>query len=146
MAFIQNDHALGSCRFIHVMGDQHNGNIFIVIKLFDRIHYFPAAFGIKHRSGFVQYDTLRFHCDHTGDGNALLLSAGQKMGRVTAVLLHTYLLQRIIHPVTDCRCSNAQILRAKCHIFFNHIGDDLIIGILEYHTNGFPNGYQFIRI
>ena len=64
------------------------------------------------------------------------------MGRMLPVLIHANLLQRLIHPLTDGRACNAQVLRAESHILLHHIGHDLVVRILENHAHAATNGDQ----
>ena len=68
------------------------------------------------------------------------------MGGVAPVFIHTDLLQRLIHPVTDLRAGNAQIFRAEGHILFHHIGNDLVVGILEHHAHMTANLHEKIIV
>ena len=45
------------------------------------------------------------------------------------------MFQRLLHTAGDLRAGNTQVFRAKGHILFHHVGDDLIIRILENHTH-----------
>ena len=46
-------------------------------------HLLPAD-GVQHGGGLVQHDALRLHGDDAGDGDPLLLTAGEQMGRVAS--------------------------------------------------------------
>ena len=63
-----------------------------------------------------------------------------------AVFVHPDLLQRIIHTLTDLLAGHSQILRSKRHIVFHHIGDDLVIRILEHHPDGLPDRKELVLI
>ena len=49
----------------------------------------------------VQYDALRLHGDDAGDGDPLLLAAGQQMGRMGHKGGHIHGGQGVIHPAAD---------------------------------------------
>ena len=68
------------------------------------------------------------------------------MGRVIAVMVHTHLFEGIIHPLADHRCGNTQVLRAKCHILLHHVGNDLVIGILENHPHSSAHSDQQLGV
>ena len=46
----------------------------------------------------------------------------------------------------DLRAGNAQILRPKGYILLHHVGNDLIVRILEHHTNISPHRHQPVRV
>ena len=110
-------------------------NVLFLIQTGNGIHYLLAAPGVQHRRWFIQNDAPGFHGDHTCNGNSLLLAAGKKMRRMLAVGVHIHLLQCLIHPISNFRTGNSKIFRAKCHILFYHIGNDLIVGVLKYHSH-----------
>ena len=133
--FVQHHHPLGFRRLIHVVGNEHHGNALLPVQPSDGVYDLPAASGIQHGGGLVQNDTLRLHGNNARDGDALLLPAGQKMGGVLPVLVHVHLLQGAVHSAADFRAGNAQILRAEGHILFHHVGNDLVVRILENHAH-----------
>ena len=129
-----------------MMGDQNDRNAFFLIQLGNRLHDFPAASGIQHGSRFIQHDTLGLHSNDACNGDTLLLTAGKQMGRVFTEFVHSNLLQRIIHSLANGRTGNTQILRAKGHILLYHVGNDLVIRILEDHTDGASNTNELVFV
>ena len=57
------------------------------------------------------------------------------MRRMMAVFIHTDLLQRLVHPAADLLRRNAEILRGKGDVLLDHIGDHLIVRVLEDHAH-----------
>ena len=51
------------------------------------------------------------------------------------VLVHIHLLQRLIHPLADHGTGYAQVFRAEGHILLHHIGNNLVIRVLENHAH-----------
>ena len=79
------------------------------------------------------------HGQHPRDGDALLLAAGQFVGRVPAVLIHTDGPETFLHPLPDFFRGNSHVLRSKAHILLHYLSDDLIVRILKYHTRSLPD-------
>ena len=74
------------------------------------------------------------HGKHTGDRNTLLLPSGKLIGGKLAEFVHSHRLQAFFHTFPDLLRGNSHVLRAKAHILFYHLTDDLIIRVLENHS------------
>ena len=74
---VDDQHMIRRHSFLHEMGDQHDGDPFRAVQLMDGIHDFLASQRVEHRRRFVQDDAVRMHREYTGDGDPLLLSAGE---------------------------------------------------------------------
>ena len=120
--------------FFHIMCDQDHCDLIRAVQFPDGVYHFLAAAGIQHGGRFVQYDTLRMHGQHPGDGHPLFLTAGELVGGVGAVLIHAHRLQALFHPFPYLLCGNAQILRAKSHVLLHDLSDDLVVRVLEHHS------------
>ena len=57
------------------------------------------------------------------------------MGRVGAVFVHTNGLQSVVHAAADLLARYAEVLRCKGHVLLHHVGDHLVVGILEDHAH-----------
>ena len=66
-----------------------------------------------------------------GDGDALLLPAGEQMRCVAAVFIHADLPQRVIHPLADLRRGDAEVLRREGDVLLHDVGYDLVIRVLK---------------
>ena len=75
------------------------------------------------------------HGDHARDGHALLLSAGEKVRRVTRELLHPDGGERVVDAAADLLRRYAEVLRREGDVLLHHVRDDLVIRILEYHAD-----------
>ena len=82
------------------------------------------------------------HGQHAGDGDALLLPAGEPVRGVEPELIHPYPAQGLIHPAADLLGLHPQILRGKGHVVLHHAGYDLVVGILEHHSHLAAHGDQ----
>ncbi|MPN17682.1 hypothetical protein SDC9_165037 [bioreactor metagenome] len=97
--------------------------------------HLPPARGIQHSRGLVQNDAVRLHGDDPRDGDALLLSAGEKMRRMLGKVRHAHRAQSLVHPAADFCRGDAQIFRREGHVLLHHVGHNLIVWILEHHPN-----------
>ncbi|MPN35474.1 hypothetical protein SDC9_182972 [bioreactor metagenome] len=70
------------------MGNMNDGNAIIPIELAHCFHDFLAAGRIQHGRRFIKDNALRPHGKDSGDGNALLLAAGQQVRRMLAEFVH----------------------------------------------------------
>ena len=75
-----------------MVGDEHHGNPLFPVQLFHSLHHIRPASGVKHGGRLVQYNALGFQGNDTRNGHALLLPAGEQMGGVLPVFVHTNLL------------------------------------------------------
>ena len=128
------------------MGNEDYGNALLPVQLFHGVNDILPAPGVQHGGRLIQNDALGLHSQNTGNGNALLLSAGQKMGRMLPVFVHSHLAQGLVHSAADFRTGDPQIFRAKRHILFHHIGNDLVVRVLEHHAHIATHCHQPIRI
>ena len=64
------------------------------------------------------------------------------MRRVGYILVHSHRAQRVVHPPPDFLRRHAQILRRERHVLFHHIGDNLIVRVLEHHPHPLAHGQQ----
>ena len=56
------------------------------------------------------------------------------MGRVGNKGRHIHGGQGIVHPAADLLRGHSQVLRGKSHVLFHHVGDDLVVRVLEHHA------------
>ena len=134
-AVAHDDKAVGIHGLVHMVGDEHHGDAPFPIQCTDGGEHLAPSGGVQHGSSLVQHDALRGHGDDTGDGHPLLLAAGQQMGRVAGEFRHAHRRQGVIHPLADLIAGDAQILRCEGHILLHHVGNDLVIRILEHHAH-----------
>ena len=62
------------------------------------------------------------------------------------VAVHVDGFQRVVHPLANLAGGNAQVFRSKSNVFLHHIGNDLVIRILENHANGAPELQQAVFV
>ena len=68
------------------------------------------------------------------------------MGRMGPILVHAHLLQRIVHTMADHGACDAQIFGRKGHVLLHHVGNDLVVGVLEDHAHAAPDGDQQLLV
>ena len=107
---------------------------------------FRAADGVQHGGGLVQDDAPGLHGDDPGDGDALLLSAGEEVGGVLPELVHAHRLQGVVHPAADLLRGHPQILRGEGHVLLHHVGYDLVVRVLEHHAHGAADVQQLLLV
>ena len=112
----------------------------------DGVDDLPASLGIQHGGGLVQGQDLGLHGQDPGDGHPLLLAAGEQMRRVHAEIIHAHLLESGVHPLADLLRGDAQILRREGHVVLHHVGDDLVVRILENHAHGAADVQELVLI
>ena len=112
----------------------------------DGLHHLLPAPGIKHGGGLVQDQTVGPHGDHARNGNALLLAAGQVVGRTLPVLVDARHLHRFIHAAAHLLRRHAQIFQRKGDIFLHHGGNDLVVRALEHHAHGLADIVDLVLV
>ena len=132
---IHDDDTIRTERLGHMVGDEHNGDALFPVQPDDGVQNLLTASRVQHGGWLVQNDAARLHGDDAGNGDALLLSAGEQMGRVGAVFVHSDRFQGVVHAAADLLRRYAEILRRKGHILLHHVGDQLVVGILKDHAN-----------
>ncbi len=134
-ALVHHHHPVRHGGLVHVVGDKHHGDALVPVEGLYCVQHLPAARRVQHGRGLVQHDAGRLHGDDAGNGDALLLAAGEVVGRVEGELLHAHGLQGRRHPGLDFRRGHAQVLRAKGHVLLHHVGYDLVVRVLEHHAH-----------
>ena len=82
------------------------------------------------------------HGERVGDGDALLLAAGQ-VGRVGVRMReHADIGQGIMHALGDVGLWDAEVFRAKGHIVGHDARHHLILGMLKHAAHALPDGQR----
>ena len=77
LAAAHNDKTVGLSGFVHMVRDKDHRDAAFPIEGPDGFQYLPPANGVQHGGGLIQYHALWLHGQHTGNGDALFLSAGE---------------------------------------------------------------------
>ena len=92
---VQNmDHALRLTGDVVVVGDEHDG-VALLMQTVKNLHNVPRRAGIQISGGLVRQNQGRFCDQRTGDGDALLLAAGEFRGLVLRPFAEPDPLQRL---------------------------------------------------
>ena len=78
------------------VGDHDHGHA-APVQLAAHAHEALAPPRVEHGRRLVQYEDLRLHAEHAGDGHALLLAAGQGVRLVLLEAHEAHLLERVVH-------------------------------------------------
>ena len=70
-----------------VVGDEEDGDALVAVEALQEVHDFVAGFGVEVAGGFVGEDEFGLVNESAGDGDALLLAAGELVGFVVAAVV-----------------------------------------------------------
>ena len=129
-----DQHAVGLGGLLHIMGDRDDRDTGLP-QLADRFHDLTAAVRVKHGGRFVQNKAVRPHGDNARNGNALLLPAGKLVGGSITLFIDACQLHGLVNAGADLLRRNAEVLRRKGDILLHDGGNDLVVGVLEYHAH-----------
>lgn len=126
------------------MGNGNHRDSPLPIEAVNHAQNVTAANWIEHGRGFVENDAVGQHGDNARDGNPLLLSAGQAVRLMAGVFLHADQRQRLVDTPANLSRGNTQVFRTKGHVLLNDGGNQLVVGILENHTNATAHLIQLV--
>ena len=116
------------------MGDIDGGNADLMLNLLDDIAHLHPKLCVKIGEGLIHQEHLRLNDDGSGQGNALLLAAGELRGHPVGVLVNPDQLEDFIRPFVPFRFWNAAGFKAVGHIIPDaHMREDRIV--LENHAH-----------
>ena len=118
-----------------MVGDEHDRHAALAAETRDGGDDLVAAARVEHGRGLVKDDDPGPHGDDARDRDALLLSAGEKVRGMGAVFVHADLLQSLVHALADLRARHAEVFRGEGHVVLNHVGDKLVVRVLEDHAD-----------
>ena len=116
------------------MGDEDYGYALFTVHAVYGGEDLLSSLGIQHGCGLVEDYALGFHGDYARDSHSLLLSARELAGRMEPVIVHSHSLQALVHAPAHLLIGNAQIFQSECHILLDYGGNNLVVGVLEYHS------------
>ena len=90
------------------MCDQDNG-VSLIIQLLQEIQHLTAGAAVKRAGRFVGKDDRGVACERAGDGNTLLLAAGQLAGQVPVFPLQADAVDLVPCPLRALVCGHARI-------------------------------------
>jgi len=81
--------------------DEHHRDVSLPVQLLEDAHHFNAGFRVEVPGGFVCQENRRLVDERSGNGHALLLTAGQLVGMVIGAILQADRLESLERtPVT----------------------------------------------
>ena len=116
------------------MCDKNDSNT-LSIKLLDRFHYLCPALWVEHCCRLIKEYAVRSHSNNACYCDSLLLSSRKLVRCVHSVLIHTNCLQCFIDSSSYLLRLYAHIFKSEGYILFNDSCNDLIVGVLKYHSN-----------
>src|SRR5664279_6455447 len=107
------------------MLDDHKGGVSTVKNSAYRVPNVVDSFTVQIRGRLIEQQKARPHCEHAGEGEPLLLSAGQPHGRVVKRHVETDRVERLPNPAPNLVPSDAKIFAAKRDVVADPRKDDL---------------------
>ena len=104
------------------------------MKFVNYRHNLRPALRIQHGCRLVEDNALWFHSYYTGNGYALLLTSGKKMGCFFLELTHIHIGKSLINSPPDFCRLDAEIFRSESHVILYNSRDQLVVGILKNHS------------
>ena len=139
---VHHQDPVGVLGLVHVVGDEHHGDALLPVEAVDGGEDLLPAHGVQHGGGLVQDDAVRLHGDDARNGHPLLLPAGEEMGGVADELRHAHIPEGVVHPAADLCTGDAQVLRGEGHVLLHHVGNDLVVRVLEDHAHPLADGEE----
>ena len=78
------------------MCDEDNGFALLFMQRVEQIHHEPPGLAVQRAGGFVRQNDGRVVGHGSGNGDALLLSAGKLVGHVIHAVAHLYHFQQFL--------------------------------------------------
>src|SRR5574338_581789 len=114
----QVNRALGVTRVSRVVRDHADGGTFTV-QLVEQLHDRFAVLGVQVSRGLVRQQNGRRARDGPGDGDALLLTAGELARQVLGAVRHAHLLERGHHAFLPLGGFHAAVRQRQFHVFID---------------------------
>ena len=100
-ALVNEDDAVGDfAGKAHLMGDHQHGDAGVG-QLFHQLKHFAHHLGVEGAGRLIEEDDVRVHRQRPGDGDALLLAAGQALGVDVGLVGQTYAGQKLVGALGD---------------------------------------------
>ena len=101
-AAVEHHHPVGHFHgLILVVGDEHAGDVHLVVQAPQPAAQLLAHLGIERPEGFVQQQHLRFHGQRPGERDALALAPGELLRVAVGQPVELYQFQQRVHPPAD---------------------------------------------
>ena len=100
----------------------------------DRVADLRDARGVEVRGRFVEEQESRSHRERAGERQALLLPAGERLGRAVQGHVQTHGIQGVMHPRPDLLARDAEVLAPERDVIAHPREDHLRVGVLKDET------------
>lgn len=135
---LDNQHPVRLRRFRHVVGDGDDGHP-PLMKPSQHLQDLPPPMGVQHAGRLIKHQTSGLHGQHAGDGNPLLLSPRQVMGRAVPIRAHADGFQGGIDPFSHLPRGDPDVFQTEGHVVLHDGGHDLIVRMLKHHPHSPPD-------
>ena len=126
-----------------VMGHIDGGDPHVVLDLLDDRPHLHPQLGVQVGQGFVHQQHVRLNHQGPGQGDPLLLSAGQPVRHPVGVFVDMHQLHKPVRLLRDLRLGQLPLLQAEGHVVpHGKMGKDGVV--LEHHADIPPGGIQIV--
>ncbi len=108
------------------------------------LHHLFHAFDVEARGGFVAEHELRTGHEGAGDGDALLLTTAEGLGKLLAAVAHADFGDGFVHALLGFLMRNALKLKGKHHVLFGGQRRDEVEALEDESDFLKPQGRQFL--
>ena len=102
--------------FFLVVGDDHGGDMHLVVEIAQPGPQFLAHLGVEGAEGLIEQQHPRLHSQGPSQGHPLALAAGELGGVAVAKALQLHQLQQLINPPADRLVLPAAQLQTKADV------------------------------
>ena len=110
--------------------DDHDGDAGVPIERAQRLEDRARRDGVERRGGLVEDEDARAQRQHGGDGDLLLLAAGERRDLALAQVGDAHGLKRVGEAAGDLVVGHAEVLEAEEQLVLHHGGDHLGVDVL----------------
>ena len=114
---VKVDDALGVGGIALRVGHHNDGGTFVV-QLTEELHHLAAVLGVEVAGGFVGKDELGTRDDGTGNGDSLLLTAGELAREVLGTVADVHPLHGFLHPLAALGLRHPHIKQRQLDVLF----------------------------
>ena len=118
-------------RPLHFLRRQHHGDLLLAGQARQQAEDARFARGVEIRGRLIEDEDLGAHRQQRGDGDSLLLAAGEHVRGTVAVARQPYNVQRPPHPRLNLVGRHAQVLRPECDLVLHPHLRKLHLRVLE---------------
>ena len=133
LALAQDDDAVGLEGLLHEVRYVHDRGAGRAQAAHDA-HDGAASAHVEQGAGLVEDEQARLHGERAGDGDALLLAAGEARGVGLGEGAHGDAVELAADAALDLGGLDAEVLGAEGDVVLHDRGDDLVVGVLEHEA------------